>query len=110
MQRVVIFGRGAAGKSVLARRLGELTGLPVIELDSQFWHPGLAPMRQPEWTAAEQRLAGQAQWIIDGHLGPGRLPAVLDAVAGHAHGADVRVWRSPRAALANPGIPEHSRP
>jgi hypothetical protein len=32
MKRVVIIGRGASGKSTLAVRLGEITGLPVIEL------------------------------------------------------------------------------
>ena len=31
MRRVVILGRGGAGKSVLARRLGAATGLPVID-------------------------------------------------------------------------------
>ena len=40
MRRVVIMGRGAAGKSVLAARLGELTGVRVIELDQLFWPPG----------------------------------------------------------------------
>ena len=41
MKRVVIFGPGASGKSTLAVRLGEITGLPVIELDKIFWRPGL---------------------------------------------------------------------
>ena len=41
MKRVVIFGRGASGKSTLAKRLGEITGLPVVELDEIFWQPGL---------------------------------------------------------------------
>ena len=38
----MILGRGAAGKSTLARQLGDLTGLPVIELDTMFWQPGLS--------------------------------------------------------------------
>jgi adenylate kinase family enzyme len=37
MQRVVILGRGGAGKSRLTRQLGEITGLPVVELDKIFW-------------------------------------------------------------------------
>jgi tRNA A37 N6-isopentenylltransferase MiaA len=31
---VVIVGPGAAGKSTLAVSLGEVTGIPVVELDS----------------------------------------------------------------------------
>ena len=36
MKRVVIFGPGGSGNSTLAVRLGEITGLPVIELDKMF--------------------------------------------------------------------------
>jgi len=42
VKRVIIVRPGAAGKSTLAARLGEMTGLPVIELDKHFWRPGLA--------------------------------------------------------------------
>src|SRR3977135_1034808 len=70
MQRVVILGRGASGKSTLARRLGAITSLPVIELDKLFWQPGLLPTSQESWSAVQERLAGQAQWIMDGDLGP----------------------------------------
>ena len=38
----MILGPGAAGKSALAAWLGEITGLPVIELDKWFWRAGLA--------------------------------------------------------------------
>jgi adenylate kinase family enzyme len=31
MQRVVILGRGASGKSTIARALGRVTNLPVLE-------------------------------------------------------------------------------
>ena len=45
MRRVIIVGPGAAGKSTLAVRLAEITGIPVIELDTLFWRPGLAARR-----------------------------------------------------------------
>jgi len=41
MKRVVVIGPGASGKSTLAVELGEVTGLPVIELDKLFWRAGL---------------------------------------------------------------------
>ena len=70
MQRVVVLGRGAAGKSTFARALGEITNLPVIELDKLFWHPGLVPTSRDSWIAVQKQLADQNQWIMDGDLGP----------------------------------------
>jgi hypothetical protein len=70
MQRVVIMGRGASGKSTLAAELGEITGLPVIELDKIFWQPGLAATPRDRWIAIQQELVEREQWIMDGDLGP----------------------------------------
>lgn len=70
MKRVVIVGRGASGKSALASRLNEITGLPVIELDKLFWRPGLVPTPRDEWVALQQTLIAQEKWIMDGDLGP----------------------------------------
>jgi adenylate kinase family enzyme len=65
MRRVVILGC-AAGKSTLARHLGDLTGLRVIELDTMFWHPGLAPAEPAGWAARQRELCSRDTWIIDG--------------------------------------------
>ena len=70
MHRVVILGRAASGKSTLARALGAITKLPVMELDKLFWQPGLLPTPREAWSAVQERLAGQEQWIMDGDLGP----------------------------------------
>jgi len=75
MKRVVVLGRGSAGKSTASVRLGQITGLPVIELDQQFWRPGLAPMPSREWTQLQQQLAARDRWIMDGDLGPYDAPA-----------------------------------
>ena len=70
VKRVIVVGPGAAGKSTLAVRLGQLTGLPVIELDKLFWQPGLAATPREEWAAVQRRLAARESWIMDGDLGP----------------------------------------
>ena len=57
MKRVIIVGPGAAGKSTLAVRLGEITGLPVIALDTLFWRPGLAATPPDRWAAFQRQLA-----------------------------------------------------
>ena len=66
MRRVVILGRGAAGKCTLARHLGDLTGLPVIELDTMFWQPGLTPAELAGRAARQRELCSRDTWIIDG--------------------------------------------
>jgi adenylate kinase family enzyme len=71
MKRVIVEGPGAAGKSTLAARLGEITRLPVIELDTLFWRPGLAPTPREEWAAIQRQLAAQESWIMDGDLASG---------------------------------------
>jgi adenylate kinase family enzyme len=70
MQRVVILGRGASGKSTLAVELSAITGLPVIELDTAFWQPGLAATPPDQWIAIQQELVERERWIMDGDLGP----------------------------------------
>lgn len=70
VQRVVVLGRGGAGKSTLARRLGELTGLPVTELDTLFWQPGLIAADPAEWAGCQRELVRGEAWILDGDLGP----------------------------------------
>ena len=70
MRRVVILGRGAAGKSTLAQMLSRNLGVPVTELDSIFWRPGVRPTPEPEWTAIQRELVARERWIIDGDLGP----------------------------------------
>jgi adenylate kinase family enzyme len=70
MQRVVIIGRGASGKSALAVELAEITGLPVIELDKIFWQPGLVATPRDQWRAIQQELVERERWIMDGDLGP----------------------------------------
>ncbi len=69
MKRVVILGRGASGKSTLARHLGEITQLPVIELDKAFWGPGLAATSREQWIAVQEKLIAEDVWIMDGDLG-----------------------------------------
>jgi adenylate kinase family enzyme len=70
MKRIVVVGPGASGKSTLARRLGEITGLRVIELDKVFWQPGLVHMPKAKWAQFQQSLAQEDEWIMDGDLGP----------------------------------------
>jgi len=86
MKRVVIIGRGAAGKSTLARRLGDITGLPLIEMDKIFWQPGLTGTPREEWVVIQERLVAGDRWIMDGDLGP------YDAVEVRLRAADTIIF------------------
>jgi len=70
LTRVVILGPGASGKSTLARRLGEITGLKMVEIDKIFWQPGLSAMPREQWARVQLGLVAGAGWILDGDLGP----------------------------------------
>jgi adenylate kinase family enzyme len=70
MKRVVILGRGASGKSTLAKRLSEITALPLIELDKLFWRSDLSPTPRDQWMALQEDLVAEKEWIMDGDLGP----------------------------------------
>lgn len=66
MRRVAIVGPPAAGKSTLARRLGDVLGVEPDHLDALFWRPGRRPTPPAEWDATHRRLLARERWIIDG--------------------------------------------
>lgn len=70
VNRVVIVGRGGAGKSTLARRLAVKAQLPLLQLDKEFWNDELEALPREQWTQRQHALAGSDQWIMDGDLGP----------------------------------------
>lgn len=69
MRRVAVIGCGGAGKSTLARRLGERTGLPVVHLDALFWRPGWEATPGDEWRAVLAGVVAGDRWITDGNYG-----------------------------------------
>lgn len=67
MERILIIGCGGAGKSTLARQLGEKLGIPVIHLDKLFWKPGWVESTEQE---IDEKIIAELQkswWIIDGN-------------------------------------------
>ena len=99
MTRVVILGRGASGKSTFARHLGAITGLPVVELDQEFWQPGLAAMHRDAWEARQRELVAGERWILDGDLGPYDALEVRLAAADTVVLLDLPFWRCAWRAL-----------
>ena len=69
MRRILLLGRGGAGKSTLARQLGERLYIDVTELDKIFWSPSLSPLNKDDWVAKQKELSRRDAWIMDGDLG-----------------------------------------
>ncbi|HEV7652792.1 MAG TPA: DNA topology modulation protein FlaR [Actinophytocola sp.] len=99
MRRVVVLGRGGAGKSTLARRLAAALGLPVVELDEHFWSPELRPLPKDEWADVQGRLAAGTHWVMDGDLGPYDVLPVRLRAADTVLVLDFPLWRCAWRAL-----------
>jgi adenylate kinase family enzyme len=67
MRRVAIFGNTGAGKSTLARRLADLTSLPLYPLDLIQFRPGGDKVPDEEYLRTHANLLRQDAWIIDGY-------------------------------------------
>jgi len=68
MERIIIIGCGGAGKSTLARQLGEKLNLPVVHLDKLFWRPGWEHIPREEFDRLHIEALMQEKWIIDGNF------------------------------------------
>ena len=68
MERILIIGCGGAGKSTLARQLGEKTGIPVVHLDKLYWRPGWQHLSREEFDAVLAEGLQRDAWIMDGNF------------------------------------------
>ena len=58
MKRVAIFGNAGSGKSTIARRLAELTGLPLYVVDMMQFRSGGIQVPRPEFLQAHAICCG----------------------------------------------------
>jgi len=111
-RRVAILGGGGAGKSTLARQLGEARGLPVIHLDRLVYGPGWMRLGADE-VRAHLRVAIEAgAWVVEGTYAEASaltLPAA-DAVLWLDQPTLLRLWRCWRKTRRHRGRPRADRP
>lgn len=69
MNKIIILGSGGAGKSTLAKELGQILQIPVYHLDALFWKPGWEPIGREKLAAHQEEIVAKDQWIIDGNYG-----------------------------------------
>jgi adenylate kinase family enzyme len=69
VKKVLVIGSGGAGKSTLAARIANLTGLPLVHLDALYWRPGWVPTPEEAWHRCVEQIAAQDAWVMDGNYG-----------------------------------------
>lgn len=67
MKKIMIMGSGGAGKSTLARKLGDRLNLPVFHLDAYMWKPNWTLSTRAEQQDIQSALMANTAWIIDGN-------------------------------------------
>lgn len=69
MKKIIIIGAGGAGKSTLARHLGEILNLEIIHLDKLYWQAGWVEPPKNEWQKKVAELLKKDSWVMDGNFG-----------------------------------------
>lgn len=69
MRKIAVFGNAGGGKSALARKLAELTRIPLHVVDMMQFRPGGAAVAYEEFLQAHAQVLRSDAWIIDGFGG-----------------------------------------
>jgi adenylate kinase family enzyme len=110
--RIAIMGGAGAGKSTLARRVGEALGLPVVHLDRVVFGPGWTRLPVPLARERLKALLAPGAWVVEGSYGELAdltLPNA-DLVIWIDQPAWLRLWRSWRKTRIHRGRPRADRP
>ena len=76
-RRWLVLGSSGSGKTTLAKRLAATCDLPVIHMDSEFWHPGWVQPEKAAWASRVRGLVEADEWVMDGNYSS-TLPVRLE--------------------------------
>jgi adenylate kinase family enzyme len=65
MNRILVYGVTGAGKSTLARRIGERRGLPYHAMDDLTWDPGWVQVSEEVQRERVREVCAGDAWVID---------------------------------------------
>lgn len=66
-QKIIIIGSPDAGKSIFARKLRDITGLPLHYLDLIYHKPDRTTISREEFDTKLEEIIASEKWIIDGN-------------------------------------------
>ncbi len=72
MARIVVIGTSGTGKSTLARRIGEMLDLPVVEMDALHHMPGWQERPEDEFRQMIIEATKGPRWVVDGNYSKSR--------------------------------------
>lgn len=101
----MIVGQPGSGKSTLARKLGDVTGLPVIHIDRIHWQSGWVERSREEKTQLCRKAEAGERWIFEGGHSitwPSRL-ARADLLIWLDRPMLLRLWRVLKRAVTQLG-------
>ena len=67
MKKAIIIGCPGSGKSTFARKLRDISDLPLYHLDMIYWTPDRTIIPKEEFLEILSEILAQEQWIIDGN-------------------------------------------
>ena len=67
MQRVLVVGSPGSGKSMFAKKLSAITGIPMISLDALFWRSGWTPSEDADFGGRVTDAANAPRWVMEGN-------------------------------------------
>lgn len=67
MSRIIVIGSPGAGKSTFARRLRDISGLPLYYLDMIYHRSDMTTVSREEFDEKLERILETERWIIDGN-------------------------------------------
>ncbi len=98
-------GGPGAGKSTLARQIGDKLGLPVVHMDALFWQPGWNSRDEDDFQRLAREAAAGEAWVIDGNytrtqaLRLERVDLIVFVDVPHL----LRMWRILKRRIVNHG-------
>ena len=67
MKKAIVIGCPGSGKSTFARKLSEVTGLPLYHLDMLYWNDDATVVPKEVFASRLGEVMARFEWIIDGN-------------------------------------------
>ncbi|MBM3513459.1 MAG: hypothetical protein FJX59_07060 [Alphaproteobacteria bacterium] len=83
-RRLLVVGSPASGKSAVARRLGQLSKVPIHHLDALYYRPGWVDQNEQTWRDKVEEITASDEWVMDGNF--------LDSLDARAARAEAIIW------------------